>query len=310
MDELENPQNSEKLGNYLKRARVAAKIELEKLSRENRINIEFLKAIENSDFEALPGITYTRAYLKSLAIKYNLDPNKILDWYAQETGQEFKDEQEEVIQVQNEGTAQPNYKSNPVLIVVVVVVAAAVLMLNSFLSDPMDEEEFKNEFPVATEANQDSADVADSTESDSLLGLVDTTNSDSMDSASTLALAVVDSAKVQDKPVVAKKEEPKVEKKKAEEEKPTPKKKKLDETAVTVLNFKSVKDTTWFSIKDLKGKTNSRMIREGQRSYRFTRYDTISVTLGDYRGVELKLNNKKVDLKGNEFKVYKGKVLP
>ena len=78
------------LGVYLKRAREAKGIQLSDLARENRMSDDYLIAIEDGNYSLLPGDTYVRAYLKSIARRLEIEESKVLNWYLKETKQEKK----------------------------------------------------------------------------------------------------------------------------------------------------------------------------------------------------------------------------
>ncbi len=69
-----------KLAEELKESREKAEISLQQIASKTRIDIKFLKAIEEGDFQILPDV-YIRAFIKEYAVNCDLDPNKTLEKY-------------------------------------------------------------------------------------------------------------------------------------------------------------------------------------------------------------------------------------
>jgi hypothetical protein len=79
------------VGEILKTARVANKLSLEDISRETRINLKYLEAIEANDFHSLPPATFTKGFMQNFAKTIGLDPQNVLaifrrDYDADERG--------------------------------------------------------------------------------------------------------------------------------------------------------------------------------------------------------------------------------
>lgn len=72
--------NLEQFGQELQQARLTKKISLADISAETRINLKFLEAIEQGQFQILPQ-TYVRAFLREFALMIDLDPNEIMKRY-------------------------------------------------------------------------------------------------------------------------------------------------------------------------------------------------------------------------------------
>lgn len=69
------------LGQELKQEREKRGISLEEISRVTRIGLRFLQAIENDNFEALPGGFFNKAFLRAYLNYLGLDEKAILDRY-------------------------------------------------------------------------------------------------------------------------------------------------------------------------------------------------------------------------------------
>ena len=79
------------VGEILKAARLEKKLTLEDISRETRINLKYLEAIEANDFATLPPATFTKGFMQNFAKTVGLDARNILaifrrDYDADERG--------------------------------------------------------------------------------------------------------------------------------------------------------------------------------------------------------------------------------
>lgn len=72
------------LGNRLRLAREQLGISIEELSSATRIEPKYLFALERGNFDALPGATYIRSYLRTYAIYVNLDPRQVISFYQKQ----------------------------------------------------------------------------------------------------------------------------------------------------------------------------------------------------------------------------------
>jgi len=69
-------------GNSFKSAREAKGLALEKIAQETRISTRFLRAIENEDFETLPGGVFNRGFIRTYATVVGLDPETAVAEYT------------------------------------------------------------------------------------------------------------------------------------------------------------------------------------------------------------------------------------
>lgn len=72
------------LGKLLKEKRLEQGISMEKLQEETKIRKRYIEAIEQGDYNILPGQFYARAFIKSYAEYIGLDPEQILEEYKNE----------------------------------------------------------------------------------------------------------------------------------------------------------------------------------------------------------------------------------
>lgn len=74
------------LGNLLHKTRTSQQKSLEEAAAETRINVSFLYAIEENDFEKLPDEIFTRGFIKIYAKYLGLDPDDTLSHYLSQVG--------------------------------------------------------------------------------------------------------------------------------------------------------------------------------------------------------------------------------
>jgi len=73
-----------RIGSDLRRARTRREIELSEVEAATRIRVRFLSAIENEEWDALPGGVYTRGFIRTYASFLGLDGDRIVDDYRRE----------------------------------------------------------------------------------------------------------------------------------------------------------------------------------------------------------------------------------
>ncbi len=66
------------VGAALRQERVRQNVTLEQIASQTRISARFLNAIEEEDFEKLPGILFTRNFVRQYALALELDPDPLL----------------------------------------------------------------------------------------------------------------------------------------------------------------------------------------------------------------------------------------
>lgn len=66
------------VGETLRRARVERQVALDEIARATKISTRFLHAIETEDFESLPGIIFTRNFVRQYATYLQMDPEPLL----------------------------------------------------------------------------------------------------------------------------------------------------------------------------------------------------------------------------------------
>jgi len=67
------------IGAKLKQARVSQGLAIDDISRNTRIAPRFIEAIETEDYSSLPGLIFTRSFVRQYALILDLDPNPLLE---------------------------------------------------------------------------------------------------------------------------------------------------------------------------------------------------------------------------------------
>ncbi|MGE5458499.1 MAG: helix-turn-helix domain-containing protein [Methanococcaceae archaeon] len=98
-----------KFADELKQARINKNISLQQIFSKTRIDIKYLEAIENGDFEILPDV-YLRAFLKTYASAVDLDQDVVMKKFeAARAGKDFEERsRQEPLQSRKEIRTQEN----------------------------------------------------------------------------------------------------------------------------------------------------------------------------------------------------------
>jgi hypothetical protein len=69
------------IGETLREARLRRKVEIAEVETATKIRAKYLRALENEEFERLPGSTYARTFLRTYAEYLGLDPHLLVEEY-------------------------------------------------------------------------------------------------------------------------------------------------------------------------------------------------------------------------------------
>ncbi len=72
------------IGERLKEEREAKKLTLDDIQKMTKIQTRYLYAIENENFEVMPGAFYVRAFIKEYAMAVNLNPEELMEEYHED----------------------------------------------------------------------------------------------------------------------------------------------------------------------------------------------------------------------------------
>jgi cytoskeleton protein RodZ len=67
------------IGNTLREARVRRNLTLQQVEEDTKIRVKYVQAMENEDWDVMPGVTYVKGFLRTYATYLGLDPDIIID---------------------------------------------------------------------------------------------------------------------------------------------------------------------------------------------------------------------------------------
>jgi cytoskeleton protein RodZ len=71
------------IGQTLREARMRARIDISELEAETKIRAKYLRALENEEWDLLPGPTFVKTFLRTYAEYLDLDPRLLVEEYRQ-----------------------------------------------------------------------------------------------------------------------------------------------------------------------------------------------------------------------------------
>jgi cytoskeleton protein RodZ len=119
------------IGEQLRNARRARGIDLEQVEEKTKIRARFLRAMEDEDWEILPGAAFARSFLHTYAQYLGLDAEELVDEYRRRESQEPPPEP--VPQISSPGRRRPRRRERapgarrPAWAVLVAIGLAAIL---------------------------------------------------------------------------------------------------------------------------------------------------------------------------------------
>lgn len=99
----------ETLGQELKRRREECKVSMKEVAEATRIGVRFLHAIENDDYNALPGGIYARSFIRAYAKYVNMDEEEAMARYRKQSQQ--NDEPDEQLPSYQDFATEPSQSS-------------------------------------------------------------------------------------------------------------------------------------------------------------------------------------------------------
>ena len=67
------------IGNTLREARVRRSLTLQQVEEDIKIRVKYVQAMENEDWDVMPGVTYVKGFLRTYSTYLGLDPDVIMD---------------------------------------------------------------------------------------------------------------------------------------------------------------------------------------------------------------------------------------
>src|ERR671926_1427160 len=69
------------IGSTLREARMHARIDISEIETETKIRAKYLRALENEEWNLLPGTTYVKSFLRTYAEALGLDAKLLVEEY-------------------------------------------------------------------------------------------------------------------------------------------------------------------------------------------------------------------------------------
>jgi cytoskeletal protein RodZ len=135
------------IGNSLRDARVRQGLELADLEGQTKIRAKYLKALEEEQFELLPGDTYVKGFLRAYAERLGLDGQL----YVDEFNSRFVDDEEPIVAARPRSRSRSaRAESHAVLVALVGIVAVTVLVIAAWRFGSTEEPSGDLDSTVAT----------------------------------------------------------------------------------------------------------------------------------------------------------------
>src|SRR3954449_8300740 len=75
------PERMPEIGATLREARMRARIDISEIEAETKIRAKYLRALENEEWDLLPGPTYVKSFLRTYADALGLDGKLLIEEY-------------------------------------------------------------------------------------------------------------------------------------------------------------------------------------------------------------------------------------
>lgn len=119
------------IGEVLKRARARQKIDIQTVEEQTKIRTKYLRALENEEWEVLPGHPYAKGFLRTYAQFLGLDPDALVDEYRRTVesslGANTSVQFAEPVLERRRRLGEPSRRRWPLRVGAVVLVGAAVV---------------------------------------------------------------------------------------------------------------------------------------------------------------------------------------
>jgi cytoskeletal protein RodZ len=263
---LQNDNHADRVGDIIRKERLARQISPEIIAQDLRLNVAFLKALEAGNYDALPSDPYIRVYLRALAKYLMLDPEMLIKKFCNERGispePASNDTKLVITMVDKERTP-----SKPWIIIIAVIAVLIIVgiiggkAIKGLSSGP---EQSTQSVPVATETTAVKTDDA----ADSLGSALSRYPGDALAAkkdTSVKAAAPVD-------------------------------------TAAMVLSIHSTKDSVWVQIY-CDGKPRNTILQANTTKY-FSARDSFNVNAGKRLHLAYTLNKKPLTIKATEAAIF------
>ena len=147
------------LGNKLKRAREEKGYSLEQVEEVTKIRKKYIVALENEEFESIPGKTYARGFLRNYAKFLKMDPDELLEEYETYFGSVH--EEPELTEL-SEGEAPPETRKDNRLLRIGIIAGIVVILIVInvvIFGDPGEEPPPREDRVIVDDPENDENDI-------------------------------------------------------------------------------------------------------------------------------------------------------
>ncbi|MBL1226846.1 helix-turn-helix domain-containing protein [Enterococcus sp. BWR-S5] len=130
------------IGKKLREARLQMNMSLDELQQITKIQKRYLMAIEENNFDSMPGTFYVRAFIRQYASAVNLDGEELINYFDGkdlpedvELAAQYKDLEESRIQIYEEEHESRLFKSLPAIILSLFGLAIVVVVFYAMWQD-------------------------------------------------------------------------------------------------------------------------------------------------------------------------------
>lgn len=117
------------IGEKLKEAREKKGLSFQEIQDAIKIREKYLEALENNDFDVIPGEAYVRAFIKSYGNHLGLDGEELVEEYKRLIEEERKLQEEEEIEEENNKGGQGLFQNKTLLSIIIVLIIALILVI-------------------------------------------------------------------------------------------------------------------------------------------------------------------------------------
>src|ERR1700712_5340713 len=142
------------IGETLREARMRRRIDMTEVEAATKIRAKYLRALENEEWDQLPGPTFVRTFLRTYAEYLGLDPKMLVEEYKQRFERPAPQDLMPFSTRAGGGRRPPRPpRGTPpwaIIAVVVVLLVGVLFALGSFGSDPSNDNVTATPTPSAT----------------------------------------------------------------------------------------------------------------------------------------------------------------
>lgn len=288
LNDIDSVSVVQSVGHLLRKARVARNMSIEDVSRQLRLSIQQIEAIEKEDFEKIPGRTFLRGFIRNYANLVQLDPIPLLQLLPKSTQVVSTYKRTPFTNKQisfSTSRENPGNHSLTIVIILFVIILGAYFIFGDVSWNKNSDRGFSSE-EVKSESGTTSVEIQ----------LPLSAKSSSIDTAQTnKATEINNSINNLEKPAV---EPDTITESILAENKPI-----IQETEKTAaissdsghLNFKFTADS-WIKVIDGKGTPLFEQLKKGGSEQIITGKRPLSVVIGNASGVNLTYNDKEIDI--------------